>query len=131
MRFQALATPEQRLWRCSWCDPEIPPGHPGDRNATDPELRLPDNRKRRDRNCDGSGKKLGIAWQPDLCRCPKRYVFNPDVAAVLDWWADWRMGLGLPYGSVQALDEPGFVYESIRICQIVFNKAQSEVTHGK
>lgn len=95
-------------------------------NATDRELRLSDVQKRHARNCDGDGIQQAFDWAPELDRCPKS-MLTPDVWLYVHWWQDWKRGFGLPWNSREVLDEPHFVYEAFRTCEIASERAQQEL----
>lgn len=44
-------------------------------------------------------------------------MLTDEIWMYLGWWNEWTMGLGLPYGGNKPVDEPGPIYEAIRICQ--------------
>lgn len=99
-------------------------------SADDRELHMPDAQKRQGRNCDGDGARIRFAWAPELRQCPRSFV-GDDGWECIGWWQDWRRGFGLPFGSREALDEPAFVYEALRLAESSFERAQEELLTPK
>jgi len=95
-------------------------------NADDPDLRQSDAQKRHARNCDGTGERIRFSWAPDLRQCPRSFV-GADGWEAIDWWKDWRRGFGLPFGNREALDEPAFIYEALRVAEAAFERAQEDL----
>lgn len=40
------------------------------------------------------------------------------------WWDDWKTFGVLPFGSSDILGEPMFVYQTLRLCEIVSRQVQ-------
>lgn len=91
----------------------------------DQELRLSDADKRRVRNCDGdTNESFGLAWAPEMRRCPKSQL-TEETWAALRIWMDWRDFQVLPFDG-DMNDQPMFVYEIIQLCTYEANEAMAE-----
>ncbi len=61
-----------------------------------------------------------VAWEfaPELRHCPKSVLTGDErIDAFIGWYMDWKKFTALPYGSVDVLDEPIYVYQVFQACE--------------
>jgi len=88
-------------------------------------LRLADDTKRQERNCDcESNDGFFLEWAPEHRRCPNATI-TPEVNHVIQWWSEWREYKVLPFPG-EMRDQPAYVFEAIRACSEEARKIEQE-----
>ena len=71
---------------------------------------------RKDRNCDGTGRKLYLEYDTSVDRCPWS-TMQQEVAFWVNSWMDFERWRVLPYGGSDLMNYPAYFHEAFILCE--------------